>query len=78
MKVLHWLEACLIVYIRRLFMLSEASLVKAAMFIFVLMLAATLGPLATACLILIAVLVLPALNSDVKKEIDKEYTRSRK
>ena len=78
MKVLRWLGACLTVYIRHLFMLSEASLVEAVMLIFVLLLAAALGPLATVVLILIAVFVLPALNSDVREEIDKEYTRSRK
>ena len=78
MRFLQWIEACLTVYIRRLATLSRESVVRAVLLIFVIVLAATIGLPATVILVLIAIFVLPALNSDIKNEIDKEYTKFRK
>ena len=78
MRFLQWIEACLTVYIRRLATLSRESVVRAVLLIFAIVLAATIGLPATVILVLIAIFVLPALNSDIKNEIDKEYTKFRK
>lgn len=78
MRFLQWIEACLTVYLRRLANLSRTSVVKAVVLIFVILLAAMIGLPATVVLVLVAVFVLPALNSDIKNEIDREYTKFRK
>lgn len=78
MRFLQWIEACLTVYVRRLATHSRESVVRAVMLIFAFVLAATIGLPATVVLVLIAIFVLPALNSDIKNEIDKEYTKFRK
>lgn len=78
MRFLQWIEACLTVYLRRLANLSRASVVKVVVLIFAILLAAMIGLPATVVLVLVAVFVLPALNSDIKNEIDREYTKFRK
>jgi hypothetical protein len=75
MNFLKWIGACLTVYIRRLGMLDNMSLIKVFILAFVLLLAASLGLPATVFLLIVAVFVLPALNSDIKREIDDEYTK---
>jgi hypothetical protein len=75
MNFLKWIGACLTVYIRRLGMLDNMSLIKVFILAFVLLLAASLGLPATVFLLIVAVFVLPALNSNIKREIDDEYTK---
>jgi len=75
MNVLKWLAACFTVYMKRLVHSDNMTLIKASVIIFFLMLAAAIGQLATLFLIVVAIIALPALNPDIKKEIDEEYTR---
>ena len=75
MNFLRWLAACFTVYMKRLVLSDNMTLIKAAVIIFFLMLAAAIGQLATLFVIVVAIIALPALNPDIKKEIDEEYTR---
>lgn len=75
MNILKWLGACGTVYLRKLFACDNATLIKVCIFVLLLFLAAGIGPLATLFLLVVCVVFLPALNNDIKREIDQEYNR---
>ena len=74
MRLLMWLQACLLVYSRRLAATSRKTKMFAAAIVFTAIIASLLGLLATICTMLIACVLLPLLNPDIKNEIDREYT----
>jgi hypothetical protein len=75
MKVLKWLQAYAIVYSRRLKELDSRTIMFFAALVFVAILALALGPLGTLVLGAIVIFVLPAINADVRSEVDDEYNK---
>ena len=70
-----WLGAYVTVYSQRIHNTGRSKLALIAAVVFALMIAALLGPLGTVVLILVVLFVLPALNTDVRSEVDKEYKK---
>jgi len=77
MNVLRWLKAYVVVYIRMLSTMNSERLTYAAAIMLVAIIAALLGPACTVALLVVSVLVLPALNPEVKQEIDRELRKSK-
>lgn len=74
MRLLKWLQACLLVYTRRLAATSSKTRLIFASGIVAVIIAAMLGLAATLIILIIAGLMLPLLNDSVKRDIDREYT----
>ena len=74
---LKWLGAYVTVYSRHVCKTSRSKLALIAAVVFALFLAAVLGPLGTAVLVIVVLFVLPAINADVRSEVEHEY-RNRK
>lgn len=74
MRLLRWMQACLLVYTRRLAATSSKTKLAVAAGIVAAVIASILGLAPTLCIIVIAGLALPLLNDDVKRDIDREYT----
>lgn len=75
MNVIRWLQAYATVYVHRLSKLDSKTILVIVALIVVAILASVLGPLATAVLGLIVIFVLPAINSDVRSEVEDEFRR---
>ena len=75
MNVIRWLQAYATVYVHRLSQLDSKTILVIVALIVVAILASVLGPLATAVLGLIVIFVLPAINSDVRSEVEDEFRR---
>jgi len=73
MKVLLWLQALVVVYLRRLAALSVRAKTQIVLVLAALLISAWIGLAATLILLIAGGLVLPLLNPDVKAEIDQEY-----
>lgn len=76
MKVLLWLHACLVVYLRRLAAMDGRMRSMLFGMCAAVVLASFLGPAATLVLLVVSFLILPLLNERVKHDIDKEYADS--
>lgn len=77
MNFFKWLQAYATVYARRLGKLDSKTLLCIGALIFVAVLASALGPAATLVLLAVVIIVLPAINSDIRSEVDDEYKRRR-
>ena len=77
MKVLQWLHALGVVYLRRLAAMNGRVRAQVLLVLMALLVSAWIGLAATIVLLIAGVLVLPALNPDVKAEIDAEYGKSK-
>jgi len=77
MNILKWLQAYATVYCRRLSNTDRKTLLFIVALIFVAVLASALGPAATMVLGVVIIFVLPAINADVRSEVDDEYKRRR-
>lgn len=75
--VFKWLGAYATVYSRRVHQMSRSSLRIIAAVVVALIVAALLGPLATVVLICVVLFLLPAVNTDVRSEVDREYKNKR-
>jgi ABC-type antimicrobial peptide transport system permease subunit len=75
--VLKWLGAYATVHSRRMHQMSRSNLRIIAAVVVALIVAALLGPLATVVLICVVLFVLPAVNTDVRSEVDREYKNKR-
>ena len=70
-----WLGAYATVYSRRIHQTSPSKLRTIAAVVVALIIAAILGPLATAVLICVVLFVLPAINTELRSEVDREYNK---
>lgn len=77
MDILVWLQAYATVYVRRLSKMDRKTLLSILVLIVVAVLASALGPAATMVLGVVIIFVLPAINADVRSEVDAEYKRRR-
>ena len=77
MKVLLWLQALGVVYLRRLAAMSGRTRAQLLVVLAALLVSAWIGLTATVILLVVGVLVLPVLNPDVKAEIDDEYGKGK-
>ena len=77
MKVLLWLHALGVVYLRRLAAMSSRARAQLLLVLALLLVSAWIGVAATIILLIAGVLVLPVLNPEVKAEIDDEYGKSK-
>lgn len=75
MNVIKWLQAYATVYVHKLSQLDSKTILMIITLIVVAVLASFLGPLATAVLGLIVIFVLPAINTELRSEVDAEYRR---
>ena len=73
MKVLFWLQALVVVYLRRLAAMSGKAKAQLLLVLAALLVSAWIGLAATIIVLIVGTLVLPVLNPDVKAEIDAEY-----
>ena len=73
MKVLLWLQALVVVYLRRLAAMSGKAKTQLLLVLAALLVSAWIGLAATIIVLVVGTLVLPVLNPDVKAEIDAEY-----
>lgn len=73
MKLLRWMQACLLVYTRRLAATSSRTRLIILAILSAAIIASLLGFAATLCTVVIAGLILPLLNDNVKRDIDREY-----
>lgn len=78
MKVLDWFMAYMIVYLGLIKSLSKQGKYYLAALIVIALVAAALGPLGTVALLVVILFVLPAINSDVRQAVDREYRNLRK
>ena len=78
MKVLDWFMAYMIVYLGLIKSLSKQGKYYLAAVIVIALVAAALGPLGTVALLVVILFVLPAINSDVRQAVDREYHNLRK
>ena len=78
MKVLDWFMAYMIVYLGLIKSLSKQGKYYLAAVIVIALVAAALGPLGTVALLVVILFVLPAINSDVRQAVDREYRNLRK
>ena len=74
-NILKWLGAYVVVYSRRVCNTSRSKLALIAAVVFALFVAAILGPLGTAVLVIVILFVLPAINTELRSEVDREYKR---
>lgn len=77
MKILLWLHALGVVYLRRLAAMSGRARAQLLVVLVSLLVSAWIGLVATVILLVAGVLVLPVLNPEVKAEIDAEYGKSK-
>ena len=75
MKFFVWLQAYAIVYSGMVRSLSRGKFLVIAALVFVAIIASLLGPLPTAIMLVIGLFILPAINTDVRQAIDKEYNK---
>ena len=73
MDFIKWLQAYATVYSRRARNLSAKTIIYLAALVVVALLALILGPLGMLALAVIVLFVLPAINTDVRSEVEQEY-----
>lgn len=73
MDFIRWLQAYATVYSRRVSNLSAKTIIYLAALAVVALLALILGPLGMLALAVIVLFVLPAINTDVRSEVEQEY-----
>lgn len=75
MDFIKWLQAYAAVYSRRARNLSAKTIIYLAALVVVALLALILGPLGMLALAVIVLFVLPAINTDVRSEVEQEYNK---
>lgn len=75
MDFFKWLQAYATVYTRRLSKLDSKTILFCIALIVVAVLSIALGPLGILVLGVIVVVVLPAINSDIRSEVEDEMRR---
>lgn len=75
MDFIKWLQAYATVYSRRARKLSTKTIIYLAALVVVALLALILGPLGMLALVVIVLFVLPAINTDVRSEVEQEYNK---
>ena len=75
MNVFRWLQAYATVYARRLSKLESKTILFIFALIVVAVLSLVLGPVGILVLGVIVVFVLPAINTDIRSEVEDEMRR---
>lgn len=75
MDFIKWLQAYATVYSRRARNLSTKTIIYLAALVVVALLALILGPLGMIALACIVLFILPAINTDVRSEVEREYNK---
>lgn len=75
MDFLNWLQAYATVFIRRLSKLDSKTILFGFALIVVAVLSLVLGPIGILVLGVIVVFVLPAINADIRSEVEEEMRR---
>ena len=73
--VFKWLGAYVVVYSRMLHRTSRSRLGFIAAVVFALIIAALLGPVGTLAVLFVALFILPAINTELRREVDNEYKK---